>query len=71
MLNADLERFCPFESSTNAQVLLSDLSEDQRYAAEKNGVKVYEDVQFYLVCPLENPFSEQGVEMENWNSAVA
>src|SRR5207237_362622 len=52
MLAADPERFRPFESETHDQILIADLSDDQRHAAEQNGAQVYEDVQFYPTTVL-------------------
>ncbi len=56
VLAADPERFRPFESTSHDQILIADLSDDQRYAAGQNGAKVYEDVQFYPVPVPGNPF---------------
>jgi subtilisin family serine protease len=71
MLNADPERFRSFESASNDQILIADLSDDQRYAAEQNGAKVYEDVQFYPVAPIDNPLSLPGVDPQYWRRAMA
>lgn len=71
MLAADPERFRSFESRSQDQILIADLSDDQRYAAEKNGAKVYNDVQFYPVAVAKNPFQLPGQDWEYWERAVA
>ena len=68
MLSADPERYRAFESATQDQILIADLSDDQRHAAEQNGAKVYEDVQFY---PTVNPFQLAGVDLAYWERSVA
>lgn len=71
MLEADPERYRPFESRSHNQVLIADLSDDQRYAAEQNGARVYEDVQFYPAVALENPFMPPGRDWAYWERATA
>lgn len=71
MLSADPERFRPFAASTDDQILIADLSDDQRYAAEKNGAKVYDDVQFYPAAAVANPLELQGQDWRYWEQAVA
>ena len=71
MLAADPERFRAFEAASHDQILIADLSDDQRQAAEKNGAKVYEDVQFYPVAPDANPFQLPGQDLEYWERATA
>src|SRR5262245_27667757 len=71
MLAADPERYRPFESDTHDQVLIADLSDDQRQAAEQNGATVYEDVQFYPTPVLANPFGFLGPNWAYWEKAVA
>jgi len=68
MLAADPERFRGFEASTHSRVLIADLSDDQRQAAEKNGAKVYEDVQFYPAVGASNPL--EFAEHAYWERAV-
>src|SRR5207253_719457 len=75
MLSADPERFRPFAPETHDQVLIADLSDDQRHAAEQNGAQVYEDVQFYptaapAVAP-ENPFHVHGRNWMYWEAAAS
>lgn len=71
MLAADPERYRPFESASQDQILIADLSDDQRYAAEQNGAKVYEDVQFYPTAALGNPFLPAGEDRAYWERAIA
>jgi hypothetical protein len=71
MLAADPERYRPFESTSQDQILITDLSDDQRYAVEQNGAKVYDDVQFYPVAMAQNPFRLPGQDWEYWERAVA
>jgi subtilisin family serine protease len=71
MLAADPERYRPFESVSQAQILIADLSDDQRYAAEQNGAKVYEDVQFYPTAAAQNPFQLPGQDLAYWERAAA
>ena len=70
MLSADPERYRSFESASQEQILIADLSDDQRYAAEQNGAKIYEDVQFYPVAKFQNPFQLPGQSYEYWKRAV-
>ena len=70
MLAADPERYRPFESVSQNQILIADLSDDQRYAAEQNGAKVYEDVQFYPTA-AQNPFQLPGQDLAYWERASA
>jgi subtilisin family serine protease len=69
MLAADPERYRPFESASQNQILIADLSDDQRHAVEQNGAKVYEDVQFYPT--ITNPFQLPGGDWAYWERAVA
>jgi hypothetical protein len=55
MLAADPERFRSHSAETNETVLIADLSDEQRQAAERNGAKVYEDIQFYPTPLPGNP----------------
>jgi serine protease AprX len=71
MLAADPERYRAFESATNDQVLIADLSDDQRHAAEQNGAKIYEDVQFYPAVAITNPFRPSGQDWAYWERAIA
>jgi subtilisin family serine protease len=71
MLAADPERFRPFESVAHDQILIADLSDDQRYAAEQNGAQIYDDVQFYPVAQMTNPFKLPGQDWEYWERAIA
>lgn len=71
MLAADPERFRAYESTSQDQILIADLSDDQRHAAEANGAKVYEDVQFYPVVGVKNPFRLPGPDLDYWERAVA
>jgi serine protease AprX len=70
-LSADPERFRPFEAASQSQILIADLSDDQRYAAEQNGAKIYDDVQFHPVAPIDNPFQLPGQDLEYWERATA
>ena len=69
MLSADPERYRPFESASQDQILIADLSDDQRHAAEQNGAKVYEDVQFYPTRGTRS--SSPGQDLAYWERAVA
>jgi serine protease AprX len=69
MLDADPERFRPFSSETHNQVLIADLSDEQRHAAEQNGAKVYEDVQFYPTPMAGNPFEFRNEKWAYWETA--
>jgi subtilisin family serine protease len=71
MLAADPERFRPFESESHEQILIADLSDDQRNAAEQNGAKVYEDIQFYPTPLIPNPLQLQGQSWRYWETAAA
>ena len=73
MMSADPERFRAFESTSENHVLIADLSDDQRQAAETNGATVYEDVQFYPVGPAfaGNPFQVAGADYAYWERASA
>jgi subtilisin family serine protease len=71
MLSADPERFRPFESVSHDEILIADLSDDQRKAAEQNGATVYEDVQFYPTAFSGNPFQPPGQNWAYWERAVA
>jgi subtilisin family serine protease len=71
MLAADPERYRGFESASNEQILIADLSDDQRQAAESNGAKVYEDVQFYPTGLVPNPLQLPGRNWQYWERAVA
>ncbi|MDY3563515.1 S8 family serine peptidase [Gemmata sp. JC673] len=70
MLAADPERYRPFEALTQDQILIADLSDEQRKAAESNGATVYEDVQFHPVGPP-NPLLPAGLNYAYWERAVA
>jgi subtilisin family serine protease len=70
MLAADPERYRSFESASHDQILIADLSDDQRYAAEQNGAKVYEDVQFYPASVAQNPFQLPGQDWAYWERAT-
>jgi len=70
MLSADPERYRAFESASQDQILIADLSDDQRYAVEQNGAKVYEDVQFYPTGMVGNPFQLPGQDRDYWERAV-
>ncbi len=70
MLAADPERYRPFEAATHDQILIADLSDDQRQAAERNGATVYEDVQFRPVGHP-NPFLAPGDDWAYWERAAA
>src|SRR5262249_4132751 len=63
------ERFRPFYTETHESVLIADLSDEQRQAAEKNGAKVYEDVQFYPTPLPGNPFEFRGPNWAYWETA--
>lgn len=71
MLAADPERYRPFEAMNQEQILIADLSDDQRYAAEQNGAKVYDDVQFYPAAAIQNPFQLAGQGWAFWERSVA
>jgi serine protease AprX len=71
MLAADPERFRPFESATHDQILIADLSDDQRHAAEQNGAKVYEDIQFYPTAQTPNPFQLRKANWMFWEGSAA
>ena len=71
MLSADPERYRSFESASHDQILIADLSDDQRYAAEQNGAKIYEDVQFYPMPIPTNPFQLPGQNNNYWERAIA
>lgn len=69
MLNADPERFRPYSTETHETILIADLSDEQRQAAERNGAKVYEDIQFYPTAAPANPFEFRGPNWAYWESA--
>jgi subtilisin family serine protease len=71
MLDADPERFRPFAVQTHDQVLIADLSDDQRHAAEQNGAEVYEDIQFYPTAHQASPFHLHGHDWKYWETAAA
>ena len=68
-LNADTERFRPFSAETHETILIADLSDEQRKAAESNGAKVYEDIQFEPTPIPANPFEFRGANWAYWENA--
>ncbi len=71
MLAADPERFRPSESESHDQILIADLSDDQRHAAERNGAKIYEDLQFYPTPLTPNPFQLHDQNWRYWETAAS
>jgi subtilisin family serine protease len=71
MLNADPERFRPFSSENHETVLIADLSDEHRRAAERNGAKIYEDIQFHPTPIPTNPFEFRGTKWAYWETATA
>jgi serine protease AprX len=71
MFDADPERFRAFRSQAHDQILIADISEEQRFAAEKNGAKVYEDIQFYPTPVQPDLFHLHGRSWAYWEVATA
>lgn len=67
MLDADPERFRPFYTETHETVMIADLSDEQRTAAEQNGAKVYQDVQFYVTA--QDPLEFRGESWAYWEKS--
>jgi hypothetical protein len=73
MLDADPERFEPFfpmGAGDAEHVLIADLSDQERKAAEDSGATVYEDVQFYPTGPA-NPFEFRKGDFAYWDPSPA
>lgn len=69
MLDADPERFEPYfpQSAPHApQILIADLSDEERKAAEANGATIYEDIQFYTTFPIRGPFEFRNPGWAYW-----
>ncbi len=71
MLNADPERFRPFNAETHERVLVADLSDEQRRAAERNGAEVFEDIQFQPTPLPNNPLEFRNPNWAYWEAATA
>jgi serine protease AprX len=66
MLALDVERYRPFPADTDAQVLIADLTDEERKAAESNGATVYEDIQFRPASFSSNPFVRPNQDWAYW-----
>lgn len=69
MLDADHERYRPHYSEIHDRVVVADLSDEHRKAAEKNGAKIYEDIQFYPTSGI-NPFEFRNPSFAYWDAAA-
>src|SRR5262249_39756198 len=69
MLNSDPERFRPFYTESHENVLIADLSDEQRQAAAKNGATAHEDVQVYPLPLPRHPCEFRGRNWAYWETA--
>jgi hypothetical protein len=69
MVNANPERFRPFNAETHETIMIADLSEEERQAAIQNGAEVFEDIQFEPVPLPGNPLEYRNQNWAYWETA--